>query len=227
MPASQLRSVGERIRAERARQGMSLRALAREVGVSASMISQIETGRSRPSVSTLYALTSALGLSLHDVFSSAEEQADATPDPAAQALLGGARGAPTTLLEALGAARGVRLGPLVRPADRQLLTLDSGVTWERLGELPPLQVDFLLITYAPGGTSSSTGDLMRHSGWEYGYLLRGELTLTLGFEEMRVVAGDAVSFDSTTPHRYRNDGTAPAVGIWFVIEDPVPSPPRQ
>jgi hypothetical protein len=30
--------------------------------------------------------------------------------------------------------------------------------------------------------------------------------------------GDAVSFDSTTPHGYRNDGSEPAVGIWFVLE---------
>jgi hypothetical protein len=30
--------------------------------------------------------------------------------------------------------------------------------------------------------------------------------------------GDAVSFDSTTPHGYRNDGAEPAVGIWFVLE---------
>jgi hypothetical protein len=27
-----------------------------------------------------------------------------------------------------------------------------------------------------------------------------------------------VSFESTTPHRYRNDGEQPAVGVWFVTE---------
>jgi quercetin dioxygenase-like cupin family protein len=60
---------------------------------------------------------------------------------------------------------------------------------------------------------------MRHPGWEYGYLLRGELVLTLGFADVRLGPADAVSFDSTTPHRYRNDGTEPAVGVWFVVED--------
>jgi quercetin dioxygenase-like cupin family protein len=79
-------------------------------------------------------------------------------------------------------------------------------------------VDFLRITYQPGGTSSSSGELMRHSGTEYGYVLRGELILTLGFDEHRLQPGDAVSFDSTTPHGYRNDGSEPAVGIWFVLE---------
>ena len=62
----------------------------------------------------------------------------------------------------------------------------------------PLHIDFLLMTYAPGGSSSSTGELMRHPGWEYGYLLHGALVLTLGFDELTLTPGDAVSFDSTT-----------------------------
>jgi quercetin dioxygenase-like cupin family protein len=61
---------------------------------------------------------------------------------------------------------------------------------------------------------------MRHPGSEFGLMLRGELVLTLGFEELVLRPGDSVSFDSTTPHRYRNDGVEPAVGVWFVIEEP-------
>jgi transcriptional regulator with XRE-family HTH domain len=205
MPASEVPPLGERIRAERLRRDLSLRALAREVGVSASMISQIETGKSRPSVSTLYAITSVLGLSIQDVFETAPPDGGPPLVPR-----------PTAVLSAPG---GVRLGPLVEPAERQILTLDSGVTWERLGTLPGRTVDFLRITYAPGGTSSSTGDLMRHPGAEFGFLLSGALVLTLGFEELTLRPGDAVSFDSTTPHRYRNDTTEPAVGIWYVLED--------
>ena len=90
--------------------------------------------------------------------------------------------------------------------------------WERLGQVPNTHVDFLLITYQPGGTSSSSGELMRHSGTEYGYLLKGSLVLTLGFDEYRLAPGDAVSFESTTPHGYRNDGLKPAVGVWWVLE---------
>jgi DNA-binding XRE family transcriptional regulator len=52
--------MGARIRAERVRQGLTVRGLARDIGVSASLISQIETNKSRPSVSTLYAITNAL-----------------------------------------------------------------------------------------------------------------------------------------------------------------------
>jgi transcriptional regulator with XRE-family HTH domain len=60
--------IGERIRTERARRGISLRGLARSVGLSPSLISQIETGKCQPSVSTLYAITTALGVSVQDVF---------------------------------------------------------------------------------------------------------------------------------------------------------------
>ena len=207
--------VGERLREARQRRGVSVRSLARELGVSASLVSQIETGKSQPSVSTLYAMTTALGISVEDVFASVPA-GDTSVDGTGAASEPG--GLPGTVLAALGAARGQRVGPVVRPADRQVLQLDSGVTWERLGQLPHPHVDFLLITYEPGGSSSSESGLMRHGGSEYGYLLSGELVLTLGSEDLRLGVGDAISFDSTTPHRYRNDGLDPAVGIWFVTE---------
>jgi transcriptional regulator with XRE-family HTH domain len=215
MAASDVPWLGPRIREERLKRGISLRGLARDVGVSASMISQIETAKSQPSVSTLYAITNALAVSIEDLFAVADEAesvALSRPRAAQQ------NGAPTTVLEALGSFAGDRLGPLVRPEHRPVLKLDSGVTWELLGKLPHHAVDFLLITYAPGGTSSSTGGLMRHPGSEYGYLLSGELTLTLGFEQSALRAGESISFDSTTPHSYRNDGAEPAVGVWFVVE---------
>jgi quercetin dioxygenase-like cupin family protein len=59
---------------------------------------------------------------------------------------------------------------------------------------------------------------MRHTGTEFGYVISGELTLTLGFDTHRLRAGDSISFDSATPHAYRNESTEPAVGVWFVLE---------
>ena len=64
--------IGPRIRAERARRDVTIRALARDIGVSPSLISQIETGKSQPSVSTLYAISSALDLPLEDLFDADE-----------------------------------------------------------------------------------------------------------------------------------------------------------
>lgn len=203
-------AIGARIRSERVRRGASVRGLARDVGVSASLISQIETGKSLPSVSTLYAITTALGVPVEDLFDPADDARDSVHAPAGG--FADAAGLPAPDRER-------PTGPHLRPGGREILTLDSGVTWERLGQLSGHHVDFLKITYGPGSTSASRGELMRHSGTEYGYLISGELVLTLGFEERRLGPGDSVCFDSTTPHGYRNDGDVPAVGIWFVQED--------
>ncbi len=59
--------VPRRLRAERERRGISLRELARRLDISPSAISQIETGRARPSVATLWAIVPALGMSLDDL----------------------------------------------------------------------------------------------------------------------------------------------------------------
>ncbi|MFD5008588.1 helix-turn-helix domain-containing protein [Streptomyces chartreusis] len=222
--------VGARIRQARLAHGTSLRALAREIGVSASLVSQIENGKSQPSVSTLYAITTALGISIESLFDAGEggiataATAATAPATALTPGPGTAPGtatdpAPGTVLHALAsfaADPGRRIGPVVTPDEREVLELDSGVVWERLGHVPGTHVDFLQVTYRPGGASSSSGGLMRHAGTEYGCLTSGELILTLGFDEYTLRPGDAVCFESTTPHRYRNDGDVPAVGTWFV-----------
>src|SRR6478672_5210988 len=68
--------VGSRLRTERKRRGISLRELARRVGVSPSLVSQIELDRVNPSVSTLYALVTELGITMSEVFN------DGAPEPA-------------------------------------------------------------------------------------------------------------------------------------------------
>ena len=166
-------------------------------------------------MSTLYAITTALSISVEALFDAYEDEG--APDALAPAVT--ASGAPATVLHALAAFAadpGRRIGPLVAAGERETLELDSGVVWERLGHVPGTDVDFLLVTYRPGGSSSSSGGLMRHPGTEYGYLTNGELVLTLGFDEHVLRPGDAVCFESTTPHRYRNDTAEPAVGVWFV-----------
>ncbi|MFE9021249.1 helix-turn-helix domain-containing protein [Streptomyces sp. NPDC007808] len=214
MPPAAVPPVGARIRRARLERGTSLRALAREIGVSASLVSQIENGKSQPSVSTLYAITTALGISVESLF-------DAGEAAAASPVAASPPGTVAHALAAFAADPGRRIGPLVRPDQREVLELDSGVVWERLGHVPGTDVDFLQVTYRPGGASSGSGGLMRHNGTEYGSLTSGELVLTLGFDEYTLRPGDSVCFESTTPHRYRNDGAVPAVGIWFVSPDVV------
>src|SRR4051794_39908410 len=60
--------IGERLARLRAEREIKVTALARAIGVSASMISQIERGQSRPSVSTLFALSQALDVPVDAFF---------------------------------------------------------------------------------------------------------------------------------------------------------------
>jgi quercetin dioxygenase-like cupin family protein/DNA-binding XRE family transcriptional regulator len=178
--------------------------------VSPSMMSQIETGKTQPSVATLFSITSTLRLPLQAFFESSDVDNQAA-SPVATIY----SGAPAFTLDG-GFAPGPRLGPHVPPAQRQLFQANDSVAVERLGLVPHLPVEFIRITIAPGGSSTGTGEVMGHSGWEYGFLLRGQLVLALDGKELRLGPGDAVSFECSTPHCYRNDTTEPAVGIWFL-----------
>jgi transcriptional regulator with XRE-family HTH domain len=204
-------NVGSLIRRERQRQGLSLRELARRVGVSASMLSQVETDRTRPSVSTIYAIATELGISIDALLSDSDGDATGSGGGTGGAVTGSRRGpASAPALDELGCQ-------LVRPEDRRKLELESGVTWELLSDLLPHLVDFMFVTYEPGGRSSSSGKLMRHTGTEFAYLLRGKLKIQVGFDEYVLQAGDTLAFDSSEPHLLVNEGSEPAEGIWFVL----------
>ncbi len=191
--------IGARLRDERHRIGVSQRELARRVGMSASMISQIELGRSKPSVGTLYAIVSELGISVDRIFHGHE---GSNPDEDAD------RPAPV--------APGPR-GALVRPGERDVIDLESGVRWERLTSGDDELVDFLFVVYDVGGASTTDGSLIRHPGREYGYVMSGRLGVQVGFQRHEVGPGDSIAFDSTQPHRLWNLGDVPVHGIWTVV----------
>jgi transcriptional regulator with XRE-family HTH domain len=196
--AGELADLGARLREERERARISQRELARRLGVSASLISQIESGQSKPSVSTLYGIVTELGVSLDDVFRVHEDE------------LTEATATGTESQDAAG-------GPVVHPAERHVVELDSGVIWERLTSHQHEDVDFLHVIYDVGGSSAPDERLMRHSGREYGYVLSGRLGVQLGFERHELGPGDSIAFDSTTPHRLWNLGDEAVHGVWFVV----------
>ncbi len=199
--------VGRRLRAHRQRTNISLRELARRLGISPSAISQIETGKSLPSVSTLYAIVSELGMSLDELFSG--ETLDSRPAaPAARRPVQAAPG-PATAEEA---ERHVQ-----RAGSRKAIQLESGVRWERLTPTPDPGADFLYVVYEVGGSSSEGDRFIRHAGREYGLVLSGTLEVTVGFDSYLLGPGDSICFDSTVPHRLRNVGQEPVHGVWFVI----------
>jgi len=181
--------LGASLRAERLRQGLSLRETARRLGISASALSQIETGKAHPSVGKLFDIVNLLNVSV-------------------DGLLAG---------QAVVTRNGHGFTSLQRSGDHETLELESGVRWRRLttGSYPG--VEFLHVEYQPGGSSTGDGTFMRHAGQEFGYVLGGRLTIHVGFEAHELGPGDSISFPATTPHRLGNDGTKPAVAIWCII----------
>jgi len=190
--SEQLDGIGDRLRSERMKSGISQRELARRLGLSPSMISQLERGISKPSVGTLYAIVTELGLSLDRVIRGEDD-----------ASVGG-----THFTEA---------SPVVRPLERQAIDLETGVRWEELTSTSEEGIDFLHATYEVGGASTPDESLMRHNGREYGYVMSGLLGIKIGFQEYELQPGDAIAFDSTLPHRLFNKGDEPVHAIWFVV----------
>ncbi|MFL5672872.1 MAG: helix-turn-helix domain-containing protein, partial [Chloroflexota bacterium] len=162
--------MGERLREARRARNLSLRTLAERLGVSPSLISQIETGRANPSVSTLYAIAAELDVSLDELLFNDRR----APEPELVAPV--RPGVPTggTMAAA---------PPLQRAADRHSIRLASGVLWERLTTLSEPGVEFLHVTYEVGGASSPPDAFQRHPGHEWGYVLSGRLQVRIGFEE--------------------------------------------
>jgi len=185
--------VGNRLRTERERLGISLRELARRVGVSPSLVSQIELDRVNPSVSTLYALVTELGMTMSDVFGDSgagERRVRPLPDDD---------------------------GLAESPDTRRVINLESGVRWERLTPHSDRDVEFLYVVYPVGAASCAEDALMTHGGKEYGYVSSGTLGVRVGFEEYELGPGGSIAFDSSSPHRLWAIGDEPVHAIWVVI----------
>ncbi|MFB2582453.1 helix-turn-helix domain-containing protein [Herbiconiux sp. P15] len=225
--------IGPRLRAARVAEGLSLRSVATALGLSPSLISQVETGKTQPSVSTLYAIASHLGLSFDDLMSAragARAGAGAVAGAGAGASAGaGAAGGPGPgLADAARPAAGraprslsehrAASGDLVqRGIDNPVLEIENGVRWERLASSHDGFVDPMIVTYRPGASSSIEGRMTQHRGVEYAYLLSGELTVQVDFDTFVFRAGDSLMLDSVRPHLFSNRGDVPAKGIWFVV----------
>ena len=210
--------IGARIRERRQARGVSLRQFARDVEVSASFMSQLETGKVQPSVATLYSICTALEISLEDLFDGPEPSARPSPRPVdADGARRPWRSTEGTSDPSFERTTSSTLS-LVHPRERRRIVLDSGVVWESLTATRTDHSDFMFVRYEVGGSSTLDDRLIRHSGTEYGYILTGTLEITLGFDTFRVSAGDAVSFDSSRPHRLVNVGDVPVEAIWMNLD---------
>lgn len=216
--------VGERLRARRRERRLSLRDLAGRLGVSPSLISQIERGRAKPSVNTLYALVAELDVSLDELlFNDAWPTEPPAGSPASEGPPRAAAVRAGTPQPAEGAdgiplpAGLARREPVQVAGRRHRIRLASGVIWERLTTMSEPGVEFLYVVYEVGGASSPADAFQRHAGHEWGYVVSGRLEVVIGFDRHVLETGDAVSLDSRIPHRLANIGDTPVHAIWFVM----------
>jgi transcriptional regulator with XRE-family HTH domain len=187
------------------RQARQLRVteLARAAGVSPSLLSQIERGRSRPSVSTLFAIAEALQVPVDSFFRSPPVTAGTTGALPSAGPAGPAAESPSSYL--------------VRRGDRAVIDIEGGVRWERLTPAALDNIEFLELVYAPGGQSSHV--LYRHPGQEMIVVLSGRLDIFVGFERYEVEAGDSMHFPSMVPHRYVNPTSEVTRAVTTIIRD--------
>jgi len=183
---------------------MSLRELARRVDVSASSVSQIETGRTQPSVRTLYAIVSELGLSLDEIFE--------LVGPAVTPVTGGA---PSTAPRAtMGHRERADAASICRSGVQHVIEPASGVRWERMTAWDDPDVEFMIAIYPPGSSASRVSDEIGDAGREFGLIISGVLNVTIGRAAHLLGPGDAITFQSSTPHRLHNDGAVEVRAVW-------------
>jgi transcriptional regulator with XRE-family HTH domain len=207
--------------------GMSLREMARRVDVSASFMSQVELGRTMPSVGTLYAIASELGVSLDGLMPPAQSQPGtelggseggsesstegSTEGSVARAEPRDSRSSPRPSVTAIQAD-----SPVQRADCRHELKI-GGAIWGRLTADHDPANDFLHVTYKPGGESCPADQMIHHRGFEYGYIISGRLRVQVGFADYELGEGDSISFESITPHRLSNPYAEQSQSIWLVV----------
>lgn len=102
-------------------------------------------------------------------------------------------------------------GPILRRGERPIITA-NGIALERL-VLPTrgglLQANIHIVS--PG--VASDGQIV-HSGEEFGYVLEGTVSITLGEEQHLLDEGDVFTFSSQIPHGYQNVGATVARILW-------------
>jgi quercetin dioxygenase-like cupin family protein len=164
-------------------------------------------------VATLYTFSRLLNVSVDELFDDRAESLAATAVNGVSA--DGAGGAAADPSRAWQPSEYANRVSVVHPSHRPQLNMAEGVVWERLAATPEHGLNFMKISYAPGAASAD-GELITHEGYEYGFVLTGEVAVTVGDEVFHLHAGDSLGFDSTIPHVLRNLGTETFEGIWFV-----------
>jgi len=193
-------AVGARVREIRQRNGQSLRALASALGISASALSQIETGRTRPSIQRVHAIATELNIPLSALFAPVLETPRADAD--------------TTDLELSSSVSYDSSICLQKATEAPTIQLENGIRWDRIAPNESDGLAFLHLVFDP---LAGYSEYLRHNGREIVYVIEGTLTFHVGFTAREVSEGDSFMFPSTTPHKVVNPTENRARACWLVL----------
>jgi len=175
--------IGERIKRLRLKKSMGLVELGKHTGLSASFLSQLETGRVVPTLRNLARIAMVFSKDLSYFFESE----------------------PTALFRIHRRKERVRMP--------QTGVDQPTYFFESLGYMvPDRHMDPYFAEFIPI-TRDTPPKAHMHPGYEFLYLLDGELCLHHGDQQCNLEVGDAVYFDAGTPHSYECMGKKPAGAI--------------
>ncbi len=180
--------IGERIKYLRLKKSMGLVELGRHTGLSASFLSQLETGRVVPTLRNLARIAMVFSKDLNYFF-----------EPEPQTLFRVHRGKDRVRLP-------------------QSNTEDPSYFFESLGYMvPDRQLDPYFAEFLPRKAGREPR-AHQHVGCEFLYLLTGTLDVRHGEAIHRVECGDAVYFDATTIHSYQCTSLEPATALIVTLQ---------
>ena len=183
--------IGERIKHLRLKKSMGLVELGRHTGLSASFLSQLETGRVVPTLRNLARIAMVFSKDLSYFFE---------PEP-------------RTLFRVHRRDERVRLP--------QTGVDDPSYFFESLGyHVPDRQLDPYFAEFLPV-KEGRVPRAHQHTGCEFLYLLSGTLDVRHGEVTHRVEAGDAIYFDANTVHSYLCTGKTPATAVIVTLQHPL------
>ncbi|HZY64097.1 MAG TPA: XRE family transcriptional regulator [Edaphobacter sp.] len=187
--------IGDRIKHLRLKKSMGLVELGRHTGLSASFLSQLETGRVVPTLRNLARIAMVFSKDLNYFFE---------PEP-------------QTLFRVHRRKERVRMP--------QTGADDPTYYFESLGYLvPDRQLDPYFAEFLPMKADKAPKP-HQHPGCEFLYLLSGALDVRHGDASYRIEPGDAVYFDSDTVHSYVCAGDAPARAVIVTLQQGQPALP--
>ena len=187
--------IGERIKRLRLKKSMGLVELGRHTGLSASFLSQLETGRVVPTLRNLARIAMVFSKDLSYFFETE----------------------PHSLFRVHRQKERVRLP--------QSGTEDPTYFFESLGYMvPDRQMDPYFAEFVPLRKSQDVRPHV-HAGYEFLYTLQGELEIRHADQVSVLEPGDAVYFDASTPHSYVCSGKTPAVALIVTMHQQAPAQP--